>query len=240
MSNFFMRSKFNLRIDKNKSEMLSILSKNLYGEKPFFGYNILWIMLFIMIFKVLAIPMVFTNGFLIETLLMFIAFIATIKISKYLRNVHSIDQLNKIVILKSGRIGRLYEFIDVELTAKHFVNQKKIKYIYFTFSENQIAAIGSDEGFSRLDNVHKYYIAYQYLNTNRKSKNGLIDILNTIDEIKLQENIAFAQKQYEKSQSKVSYYHEMYDLANKHKSKNDTIKGFERQKERIKNSDIKF
>ena len=43
---------------------------------------------------------------------------ALVKVFDYLRHYHTTSILNHVVILKSGKVGRLYEFIDLNETFK--------------------------------------------------------------------------------------------------------------------------
>ena len=141
------------------------------------------------------------------------------------------------MILKSGKVGRLYEFIDLNETFKEnfsSIHQKTTnrQKVVFKFLENDVDFMGKDSAFKEMSENNKYKIAYGYVSASKQSREQLNKVLDTINELKKANEIDSAQKQVQQNALQAKKQHRYYQSANKQR---DTIfDDLKREQERFK------
>lgn len=240
------RQKFKLNIDKRKMRFLEWCVKPLKSEtnssQRLVNGFITFVIMFVAIkacFSAASRVLTFAfHGSVIMGLLISVVLIyALVKVFNYLRHYHTISILNHVVILKSGKVGRLYEFIDLNETFKEnftsiyqkATNRQKV---VFKFLENDVDFMGRDAAFKEMSENDKYKIAYGYVSASKQSHEQLNKVLDTINELKKANDIDSAKKQVQQNAARAKNQHRYYQFANK---KRDTIfDDLKREQERFK------
>ena len=240
------RQKFKLNIDKRKMRFSEWCVKPLKSETNSSQRLVNGFITFVIMF--VAIKACFSDasrvstfafhGSVIVGLIMSVTLIyVLVKVFDYLRHYHTTSILNHIVILKSGKVGRLYEFIDLNETFKEnftSIHQKATnrQRVVFKFLENDVDFMGRDAVFKEMSENNKYKIAYGYVSASKQSHEQLNKVLDTINELKKANDIDYVQKQAQQNASRAKNQHRYYQSANK---KRDTIfDDLRREQERFK------
>lgn len=240
------RQKFKLNIDKRKMRFLEWCVKPLKSETNSSQRLVNGFITFVIMF--VAIKACFSDasrvstfafhGSVIVGLILSVTLIyVLVKVFDYLRHYHTTSILNHIVILKSGKVGRLYEFIDLNETFKEnftSIHQKATnrQRVVFKFLENDVDFMGRDAVFKEMSENNKYKIAYGYVSASKQSHEQLNKVLDTINELKKANDIDYVQKQAQQNASRAKNQHRYYQSANK---KRDTIfDDLRREQERFK------
>lgn len=240
------RQKFKLNIDKRKMRFLEWCVKPLKSETNSSQRLVNGFITFVIMF--VAIKACFSNasrvstfafhGSVIVGLIVSVTLIyVLVKVFDYLRHYHTTSILNHVVILKSGKVGRLYEFIDLNETFKEnftSIHQKATnrQKVVFKFLENDVEFMGRDASFKEMSENSKYKIAYGYVSASKQSHEQLNKVLDTINELKKTKEIDYAQKQVQQNTSRAKNQHRYYQAANK--ERNTIFDDLKREQERFK------
>ena len=213
-----------IKVSQNKQKMLEQITKPLVNKSDIMMIISFLIRFFVMynIIKItiMAVCKTFDGflGFGIFVLLIIFEF----KIYRYLRHTHHISYLNDIVVLKSNKIVRLVDVIDVDKTIQNMENNK-LKYVYLNIDRRDIEVFEKDKYFKSLKEYDKYYIAYQYLKSDKWSKEHFNDLVKSLESLSKQNEIAQYKKTMERNSSKIKKYHRLYERSNIDHT-NETIK----------------
>lgn len=207
-----------VKVSKNKPKILESMTKQIKDNNDNDFISILYF-----IFRMVILYIIFKNTLYITTsiidngLLSFIVFIILVifeyKFYRYLRDTHNISYLNNIVVLKSNKVVRLVDVIDIDKTIQNMENNT-LKYIYLNIDKRDIEVFEDDKYFKSLKEHNKHYIAYQYLNSDKWSISQYNDLIESIEALYKQNEISQYEKTMAQNSSKIKQYHRLYERSN--------------------------
>lgn len=225
-----------VKVSQNKPKILEFMTKKIEDKSDngiVLALNFVFrmVIMYIIIKNIVTI----TNSLIDNGLLAFIVYTTLViilyKCYRYLRDTHHISYLNNIVLLTSNRIVRLVDVIDVDKTLQN-MEDNKLKYIYLNLNPRNIELFENDKYFKLLKENDKHYIAYQYLKSDKWSKDQYNDLVESLKSLHKQNEIAKYEKEIKKNSSKIKKYHRLYEQSNVDQS-SETIKNLINTKNKL-------
>lgn len=225
-----------VKVSQNKPKLLEVMTKQIKDKYDNdFMSTLNFIFRMVIMYIIIKNTIHITTSIIDNGLLSFIVFTTLVileyKFYRYLRDTHHISYLNNIVLLSSNKIVRLVDVINVDKTLENMENNK-LKYIYLDIDERNVELFRDDKYFKSLKKNDKYYVAYQYLKSDKWSRIQYNDLIESLKSLYKQNEIAKYEKAMKKNSSKIKQYHRLYERSNVDQS-SETIKNLINTKNKL-------